>query len=121
NSPVPPKFSGEWQMGPPDLILRMPKTFHLPASGADVFRNFIVPSGVHEIRYVRAFELRMSNPRVVHHANIVLDRTQSLRKRDGADGNPGFAGIDVIPEPTPTAFDPDSHFLFWKPASVLRP
>ncbi len=121
HSPVPPQFSSEWQMGPPDLILSMPKAFHLPASGADVFRNFIVPSGLHEVRYVRAFELRMSNPGVVHHANIVLDRTQSLRKRDGADGNPGFAGMDVITEAAANEFDPDSHFLFWKPASVLRP
>jgi Flp pilus assembly protein TadD len=69
---------------------------------------------------VRGFELRMSNPRVVHHGNIVLDRTQSLRKREGQDGQPGFAGMDVITEAAADNFEPDSHFLFWKPASVLR-
>ena len=80
-----------------------------------------MPSGVSETRYVRSFELRLSNPRVVHHANVVLDRTQSLRKRDGADGQPGFAGMDVITEAAANSFDPDSHFLFFKPGSVLRP
>jgi len=120
-APPSPTFSSEWQLGPPDLILRMPQPFHLPAGGSDVFRNFVVPSGVSELRYVRGFELRMSNPRVVHHANVVLDRTQSLRRRDGNDGQPGFAGMDVITEAAPDNFDPDSQFLFWKPASVLRP
>ncbi len=119
--PPPPRFDGEWQMGPPDLILRMPRPFHLPAQGSDVFRNFVVPSGVTQVRYVRGFELRMSNPRVVHHANVVLDRTRSLRRRDGEDGKPGFAGMDVITEAAAANFEPDSHFLFWKPASVLRP
>jgi len=118
--PAPPRFNGEWQMGPPDLILRMPRPFHLPAEGSDVFRNFVVPSGVTQVRYVRGFELRMSNPRVVHHANVVLDRTRSLRRRDGEDGRPGFAGMDVITEAAADNFEPDSHFLFWKPASVLR-
>jgi Flp pilus assembly protein TadD len=118
--PPPPRFSSEWQMGPPDLILRMPRAFHLPAEGSDVFRNFVVPSGVTQVRYVRGFELRMSNPRVVHHANVVLDRTRSLRRRDGEDGRPGFAGMDVITEAAADNFEPDSHFLFWKPASILR-
>jgi Flp pilus assembly protein TadD len=119
-APTPPRFNGEWQMGPPNLILRMPMAFRLPAEGSDVFRNFVVPSGVKQVRYVRGFELRMSNPRVVHHANVVLDRTRSLRRRDGEDGQPGFAGMDVITEAAANNFDPDSHFLFWKPASVLR-
>jgi Flp pilus assembly protein TadD len=119
--PAPPQFSSEWQMGPPDLILKMPAPFHVPATGGDIFRNFVVPSGVNEVHYVRGFELRMSNPRVVHHGNVVLDRTQSLRKRDGQDGQPGFAGMDVITEAAADNFEPDSHFLFWKPATVLYP
>ena len=59
-------------------------------------------------------------PRVVHHANVVLDRTQSLRRRDGLDGQPGFPGMDVITEAAANTFDPDSHFLFFKPGSVMR-
>ncbi len=121
NLTTQPRFTNKWQMGTPDLILRMSQPFRLPASGSDVFRNFIIPSGVHDVKYVRGLELRLDNPRAVHHANVVLDRTQSLRKRDGEDGQPGFGGMDVITEAAPGNFDPDSHFLFWKPASVLRP
>ena len=56
--PARPKFSSEWQMGPPDLILRMPTPFRVPASGGDVFRNFVIPSGVTNVKYVRGFEIR---------------------------------------------------------------
>jgi tetratricopeptide (TPR) repeat protein len=119
--PPAPQFTSEWQMGPPDLIVRMPKPFGMPASGSDVFRNFIIPTGLKETRYVRGLELRLDNSRVVHHANIVLDRTEALRKRDGEDGQAGFPGMDVITEAAANDFDPDSHFLFWKPGSVLHP
>jgi Flp pilus assembly protein TadD len=119
--PPRPHFTGRWQMGVPDVILRMAKPFVLPASGSDIFRNFIIPSGLRETKYVLGIELRPGNTRVVHHANVVLDRTRALRKRDGEDGRPGFAGMDVITEAAAGDFDPDSHFLFWKPGSVLRP
>ncbi len=119
--PAPPSYSSEWQLGPPDLILRMPKPFVMSSSGKDVFRNFIIPTGLKETKYVRALELRLDNTRVVHHANIVLDRTQSLRSRESEDGRPGFPGMDVTTEAAANDFDPDSHFLFWKPGTVLRP
>jgi Flp pilus assembly protein TadD len=120
-SPRPPipVYRDEWQLGRPDVVLRMPQAFHLQASGEDVFRNFIIPSNLLQTRYVRGFELRLNNKRAVHHGNVVLDRTQSLRHRDGEDGEPGFAGMDVTTEAAPNDFDPDSHFLFWKPATVL--
>ena len=119
--PAAPGFTSNWQMGQPDLILRMARPFEMPAGGRDVFRNFIVATGLKETKYVRGLELRLDNPRVVHHANVVLDRTQSLRRRDREDGQPGFPGMDVITEASANDFDPDSHFLFWKPGTVLHP
>ncbi len=119
--PSAPRYTSEWQMGQPDLILRMPKPFVMQASGSDIFRNFVIRTGLADTKYVRAIELRLDNTRVVHHANIVLDRTESLRHRDGEDGRPGFAGMDVITEAAANDFDPDSHFLFWKPGTVLHP
>ncbi len=116
-----PSFTEEWQLGKPDLVLRMPQSFVMPAAGSDIFRNFVIPSGLRETKYIRGFELKLNNKRAVHHANVVVDRTQSLRRRDGGDGHPGFPGMDVITEAAANDFDPDSHFLFWKPASVLHP
>jgi tetratricopeptide (TPR) repeat protein len=120
DAPVVPHFNHDWQLGEPDLILKMSEPFEMPAEGTDVFRNFIIPTGLTRTRFVRGLELRLTNQRAVHHANVILDRTQSLRPRDGKDGKPGFPGMDVITEAAPDTFDPDSHFLFWKPATALR-
>lgn len=117
-APPAPRFTQGWQLGAPDLVIRMTQPYHLGASGSDVWRNFIVPTGLKETKYVRALELRLDHPQVVHHANVVLDRAQTLRSRDGKDGEPGFAGMDIITEAAASDFDPDSHFLFWKPGTV---
>jgi tetratricopeptide (TPR) repeat protein len=121
DTPSAPRFSNGWQLGPPDLVLRMPQPFIMQPQGKDVFRNFVIATGLRETKYVRFLEIRLDNTRVVHHANIVLDRTQSLRHRDGEEGHPGFAGMDVTTEAAANDFDPDSHFLFWKPGSVPQP
>ncbi len=117
-TPAPPPFTQGWQLGAPDLVIRMSQPYLLGTTETDVWRNFIVPTGLKETRYVRALELRLDHPRAVHHANIVLDRAQTLRKRDGKDGLPGFPGMDVTTEAAANDFDPDSHFLVWKPGTV---
>ena len=43
-------------------------------------------------RYVRAIEFRPGNARVVHHANLGVDRTRSSRQLDARDPEPGYVG-----------------------------
>jgi Flp pilus assembly protein TadD/mono/diheme cytochrome c family protein len=117
--PTAPRFTEGWQLGPPDLIVRMSQVYHLTANPGDVFRNFVLPVDLKETKYIRAFELRPGNKRVVHHANVIVDRSRLLRRQDGLDGQPGFGGMDVVTEVT-GEFDPDSHFLFWKPGSPAQ-
>jgi len=117
--PPAPRFTDGWQLGTPDLIVRMSQVYRLKAAAGDVFRNFVLPVNLKETKYVRAFELRPGNKRVVHHANVIIDRSRLLRRRDGEDGQPGFGGMDVVTEVT-GEFDPDSHFLFWKPGSPVQ-
>lgn len=118
----PPRFTEGWQIGPPDLVVRMSVPYRLAADGGDVFRNFILPVNLKETRHVRAIELRPGNKRLVHHANIWIDRRQTLRRRDGEDGQPGFFGMEnVSTEARSDSFDPDTHFLFWKPGTVVEP
>ena len=117
--PPAPRFPEGWELGQPDLVVQIPRPFTLPAGGGDVFRNFVVTPDLKEIRYVRAMELRPGNKRVVHHANVLLDHARSWRRRDGQDGQPGFPGMDLITE-SGAEFEPDSHFLFWKPGSPAQ-
>src|ERR1017187_9251723 len=117
--PKPPHFPEGWQLGPPDLVLHLRQRFPLKTKPGDVFRNFVLPVNLTETKYVRAMELRPSNKRVVHHANLIVDRARMLRKRDGEDGQPGFEGMEVVTEAS-GQFEPDSHFLFWKPGTQAQ-
>jgi tetratricopeptide (TPR) repeat protein/mono/diheme cytochrome c family protein len=113
--PPAPKFNEGWQLGQPDLVVKMPAPYILPAGGSDVFRNFVIPVPVSTTRYVRAVEILPGNKKVVHHANILIDRTQSFRRLDEQDAEVGFPGMDIRIESE--SFEPDSHFLFWKPGT----
>jgi Flp pilus assembly protein TadD/mono/diheme cytochrome c family protein len=113
--PPTPEFTEGWQLGAPDLVLQAASPISLPASGADVFWNFIFTPAVKTTRYVRAIEIRPGDKRLVHHANLLVDRTASSRLQEVAPGQ-GFPGMDLNLVRSP--FDPDGHFLFWKPGSA---
>lgn len=102
-----------WQLGAPDQILRLPKPYTLPADGTDVFRIFVLPIPQERRRFVRALEFRPGNPRVVHHANIRIDKTTASRELDDRDQAPGYEGLI-----SRSAQYPDGHFLGWTPGQV---
>jgi tetratricopeptide (TPR) repeat protein len=110
-----PVFTSGWQLGPPDLVITAIKPYPLRADGSDVFWNFVISPGVRETRYVQAIEIRPGNASAVHHANLLIDRARTARLRERAVGD-GFPGMDVALESE--TFDPDSHFLFWKPGGT---
>lgn len=105
--PAPPE-APEWQLGTPDLIVSMPEPFDLPGGGADSFRNFVLPVKVAGTRYVQAVEFRPGNPRVVHHARVMIDDSGTSRGLDADEPGPGYSGMD-----TPGARFPDGFFLGW--------
>jgi len=118
DAPAAPKYDASWQMGKPDLILKQAQPFTLPAGGTDVFRNFVLPYPLKESHFIRAMEIHPSGgqsaAQVVHHANILIDRTGSFRLQHAADWQAGIPGMEILLDAGNT-FDPDSHFLFWKP------
>jgi len=46
--PPPPRFTEGWQLGTPDMIVRMSQPYHLNAASGDVFRNFVLPVNLKE-------------------------------------------------------------------------
>jgi Flp pilus assembly protein TadD len=109
-----PRYDATWQFGKPDLILKAPRAFTLPAGGTDVFRNLILPYPLKQTHYIRAMEIRPGAPQVVHHANLVVDRIGSLRRLHPDDWQSGIPGMELLID-AGNRFEPDSHFLFWKP------
>ena len=94
--PALPKFTSGWRLGTPDLVLEMPQEFEVPASGPDIFRNFVIPSSLLEDKWVRAVEFRPRARTVVHHALFAYVRGGAYASIDGADGQPGFRGLAPI-------------------------
>ena len=116
--PPAPKFVPGWQLGQPDKIIEAEKPYTLPASGSDMYWNFIFRTPVDRTRWLKAIEIRPGDKRVIHHANVLVDRNQAARRQESERGA-GFTGMELKIESE--AFDPDSHFLFWKPGTVPRP
>ena len=109
--PKTPQFSDGWQLGKPDLIVEMPRTYTLPAEGKDVYRNFVLPVSLAAKRNVRAVEFRPDNRRIVHHAFIKIDTTAGARSREARETEPGFPGLMASDG---TAM-PEGQFLSWQP------
>jgi len=82
HAPPARTFADGWQLGKPDLVLEMPDGFELGPTGGDHFRCFVLPTGLTEDKYVTAVEVQPGNPRVVHHAVVLLDPGQRGRKAE---------------------------------------
>jgi Tfp pilus assembly protein PilF/mono/diheme cytochrome c family protein len=113
--PVQPKFTEGWRLGTPDLILKAEKPLVLLPEGTDTYWNFIFRLPITKTRWVKAIEIRPGDKRYVHHANLLVDREGSSRRREATPGA-GFGGMEIRIESQ--TFDPDSHLLFWKPGTV---
>ncbi len=111
--PAQPSWNTAGRLGTPDLVVSMPVAFTVPAAGSDVFRTFVVPIPTTRVRYVRAIEMRPDNARVVHHANLGIDRTRSSRQLDARDGQPGYSGGMVQ-----DARYPEGQLLGWTPGQA---
>jgi tetratricopeptide (TPR) repeat protein/mono/diheme cytochrome c family protein len=113
-APPAPHYDTAWTLGKPDLVLTVERPATLPASGSDIFLNFVLPYPLNQTHYIRAMEIRPGTPQVVHHANVLVDRTASWRRAHPDSWREGVPGMELTVDAGDT-FDPDSHFLFWKP------
>lgn len=108
-----PTWTEGWQLGKPDLVVSLPAPYELRSDGLDISRVFVLPVPTTALRYVKGLEFRPGNPRVVHHANIRVDRTRASRQLDDRDPAPGYDGIILR-----SAVYPDGYFLGWTPGQV---
>jgi hypothetical protein len=108
-----PAFAEGWLLGKPDLVVKPEAVFMLPAQQSDAFRIFAIRVPVTKRTYVTGIEFHPGNARVVHHANIRIDRSDATRQLDEADPLPGYDGL--MPR---SAEYPEGHFLGWTPGQV---
>lgn len=115
--PAMPVRPDGWMLGEPDLVLEMDESFDVPASGPDIFRNFVLPVPLSRTRYVRAVELQPGGGGVVHHAIMAVDTSPTSREEDARDTVPGFDGMFSRSAARP----PGGFFIGWTPGLVPRP
>ncbi len=93
--PVAPKFTPGWQLGTPDLVVRMDQPFEVPADGPDIFRSFAIRMNLKEEKWVKAIEFRPSS-KSSHHVLFFIDQTGQAVLMDEADPRPGFTGMRFL-------------------------
>ena len=99
-APAPPHFASDWQLGPPDMVIRMPESFAVPASGGDIYQCMVLPLPIAEDRYVAAVEVKPGNRAIVHHAILYLDnggRAKAFDDKYPGEGYRCFGGPGFIP------------------------
>jgi len=115
NLPPPPRFAEGWQLGEPDLVVKIDEAFEVPAGGRDVFRNFVIPVELTEDKLVSVAEFRPGNRRVVHNALFYLDKSGTARKKDAADPGLGYGSFGG------PGFIPSGSIGGWAPGGVPQP
>jgi len=113
DAPPARKFVTGWQLGQPDLVLTVPEEITVGASGRDLFRVVVLPTGLTEDKFVTAVEVRPGNPRVLHHTlnffetsgkarQLEAQEQKRVKKPDEIDAGPGYPvamGLGFIPKP----------------------
>jgi len=96
DKPAGKKFVDGWNIGQPDKIFRMPKRYHVPATGVIDYQNFDVSPVFTTDTWVQGVECRFGNRAVVHHMLVLLEYPHDhSRSQDGlikgffAAGAPG--------------------------------
>ena len=86
--PEMPEFDDGWKLGEPDVVVMMPEGYEVPAGGPDIYRNFHVPLGLPEDKWLTAIEVRPGARTVLHHVLFRLDSTGDAQRAEGRDGHP---------------------------------
>ncbi|MFM7131561.1 MAG: EF-hand domain-containing protein, partial [bacterium] len=85
-APLPRKFPDTgWQLGTPDLVLKLPAPIQIPAQGKMPYQHRTIDTKLTEDTWVQAVELRPTDRTVVHHVLVFIAPPET--RGDGDAGN----------------------------------
>lgn len=87
--PVPTYPSGS-DLGVADLVLKMP-VYTSTATSQDVYRSFVIPSGLLAQQFMKGIDIVPGNRSIVHHVLVYMDTTGTCKNLDNQDPGPGFS------------------------------
>ncbi|MGA9767464.1 MAG: thiol-disulfide isomerase [Blastocatellia bacterium] len=119
--PDMPKFSDNWEIGTPDVVLSMSQDYEVPDSGTVAYQYFQVPTNFTEDKWVQAIEVRPGTRSIVHHI-LVFCREPGAKPRE-------MGYVSVIPKMPQRSARTDSliattapgtNAMIFRPGSALR-
>lgn len=132
--PSVPKFTDGWEIGTPDSVFSMAKSYDVPASGTINYQYFTVPTNFTEDKWVQAIEVRPGVRSVVHHI-LVFSREPGSQPRPPAfvqvpppsRGASDTAAADRPPQAQPSGpgtliatTAPGTNAISFEPGSAMR-
>ncbi len=84
-----PVYSSNWLIQTPDLSVKIP-TYTSTANTSDVYRCFVIPTGVSANKYIQEMEVIPGNGSIVHHVLVFSDNGTTCTSLDNADPLPGY-------------------------------
>src|ERR1700761_744637 len=86
DKPAPVKFAEGWSIGKPDMVVEFPHELEIPATGLIDQQNLLVKVNFPKDVWVKAAEVRPSNPKVVHHMKAWIRPPGSPWMKDAPEG-----------------------------------
>src|SRR5205807_10640620 len=85
DKPASVTFPEGWNIKP-DMIIEMPKEFHVAATGTINYQNILVKASFPEDTWVVSAEMRPGNSKVVHHMRAIVRPPGSTWMRNAVPG-----------------------------------
>lgn len=88
--------TGGWRIGKPDVVIKMFEEHTVPETGFVPYRYSVLPYLFLQDTWVEAFEIRPSNPSVVHHCNMAYVNSRGAGEETFITGYvPGGQPMDL--------------------------
>ena len=117
-APAERQFHDGWNIGQPDAIFSMPRSFKIKSNGNVSYQYFVVSEVFTEDKWVQAVECRPGNRAVVHHILALLDTPGKRRSRQNgldrgffAASAPGSSHV-IFPEGQAKRIPAGSQIVF---------
>jgi peroxiredoxin/Ca2+-binding EF-hand superfamily protein len=89
DAPAPRRFSSEWSIGTPDLVVQIPRPIAIKAEGFMPYQFATAQTTLTEDKWVTAYEVQPSVREAVHHV-IIQVHEKGAKVRDRDEGAGGF-------------------------------
>lgn len=83
---APSKEYQEWELGPPDFVVRPSETMTIPATGVVDYITNIVESPIASDAWLKAAVIRPDNKKVLHHVIVYLEFPKGHPREDSWEG-----------------------------------